>query len=111
MQMHLEIYKKCPSVNAIIHAHPPHAIAVSSHFPYSILAPNETEESYIVAPYKTPASLELAEEVAAFAQEFNSFILERHGAVTTGATMQEAFDRIEMLEHACKVHWLVKALK
>ena len=108
MLMHLAIYRKCPSVNAIIHAHPPYAIAVSFDFSAMILKLDETEEIGI-AQYKEPATVELAEEVASLAENFNSIILEQHGAVTIGATMQEAFNRLEMLEHACRVNWLIRA--
>ena len=110
MLMHLAIYRKCPSVNAVIHAHPPHTIAVSFDFSTMILKLDETEEVRI-AQYKKPASLELAEEVASLAENFSSIILEQHGAVTIGATIQEAFNRLEMLEHACRVNWLARAVK
>ena len=107
--MHLEIYKQCPSINAVIHAHPPHVVAYSlrdlgdGDFPQL----DETEP-IAVSHYNMPGSPHLALSVAAVARSYGSIILERHGAVTIGTTMQEAFNRMEMFEHACRVALLRK---
>jgi L-fuculose-phosphate aldolase len=60
------------------------------------------------APYALPGSAELGERIAAtFAQGFNCVVLENHGVVVGGPTLQLAFQRFETLEFAA--HTLIRA--
>jgi L-fuculose-phosphate aldolase len=55
------------------------------------------------APYALPGSARLGQTIAdAFAQGLNAVVLENHGAVVGGVTLQEAFQRFETLEFAAK---------
>ncbi len=56
------------------------------------------------APYELPGSEALGKRIAdTFAEGYNSVMLENHGVVIGGATLQEAFERFETLEFTAKI--------
>ncbi len=101
-RLHTEIYNKRPDINAVIHAHSPYAIAVS-------LAGINLEEMYITQPpiptteFALPSSKESPEKMEKFIMDYNWGILNRHGAVTYGVDIWEAFYRLEELEQVSKI--------
>jgi L-fuculose-phosphate aldolase len=56
-----------------------------------------------VAPYAPYGSAELAEGMVAALGGGSACLLGNHGAVTTGATLTEAYDRAVYLEYVCEV--------
>lgn len=107
--MHILIYKVRPDVQAIVHAHPVTATAVTVAgltFPSEIV----TEGALVLGasvptvPYAAPGSLELAALTAEYAQKANVLLLERHGAVAVGADLKEAWNRMETLEAVAKIY-------
>lgn len=107
-QMHLEVYKARPDVKAIAHAHPPMASAFSATG--AVIDTRYLSEPYAVigevayASYRLMGSLELALEVASAAKRANCVVMRNHGALATGRSMLEAFDRLEVLEAAARVN-------
>jgi L-fuculose-phosphate aldolase len=109
---HQAIYRNRPNVRAVVHAHPVSLVAFSINHtvPNMKLFP----ESWRIcgeigfAPYGVPGSEDLGKKIAEkFHEGFNSVILENHGVVTGGETLQDAFHRFETLEFAAKI--LIKA--
>lgn len=107
--LHVEVYKARPDVQAIIHAHPIVATAVTVAglpFPSSIV----TEGSLVLGPvvptvpYAAPGSQELAAACAEYAKKVNVFLMERHGASALGKDLNEALNRMETLEAVAKVY-------
>lgn len=107
--LHVLIYKTRPDVQAIVHAHPVVATAITVAgltFPSEIV----TEGALVLGPnvptvpYAAPGSLELAALSAEYAQKANVLLLERHGAVAVGASLTEAWNRMETLEAVAKVY-------
>lgn len=107
--MHVLIYKVRPDVQAIVHAHPVTATAVTVAgltFPSEIV----TEGALVLGtsvptvPYAAPGSLELAAMTAEYAQKANVLLLERHGAVAVGTDLKEAWNRMETLEAVAKIY-------
>lgn len=104
-KMHYEIYKLRPDVCAIIHAHPPFAVAFAlAHrdLPDDILP----ECSILLGrvpclPYVTPSTMELAREVAQGLAHRNAAFMANHGVITVGADLEEAYNRMELLEQTC----------
>jgi len=109
-RMHLAIYQQHPNIKAVIHTHPPFTIACAITaaaidqpiLPEMIL----TEPQIAVVPYLAPSSSELAERVAQALDASRTVLLQNHGLVTVGETLQEAFWRTERCEHLCKI-WLL----
>jgi len=107
--MHLEIYKRRPDVQAIVHAHPP----MGSVFTVCDVQLNTRliAESYAilgepaVAPYALTGTGELAVGVADSLGETGVCVLmKNHGVLTVGRSLIEAFDRMEVLENAARIN-------
>lgn len=107
--LHILTYKVRPDVNAIVHAHPVVATAVTVAgltFPSEIV----TEGAMVLGPsvptvpYAAPGSLELAALCAEYAQKANVLLLERHGAIALGTDLKEAWNRMETLEAVAKIY-------
>lgn len=112
--LHLEIYRTRPDVNAVVHAHPPYATAFASAgialtepvFPEMIVRFGEIP----LVPYATPGTERLAELVAEALVDHDAALLQNHGAITVGRTIEEACGLMEALEWTAKGLWLAKAL-
>lgn len=112
--MHLAIYRARPDVNAIVHAHPPYATAFAAAgtaltepvFPEMIVRFGEVP----LVPYATPGTDRLAELVAEAIQDHEALLLQNHGAITVGQTLEEACGLMEALEWTAKGLWFARAL-
>lgn len=106
--LHLTIYRKRQDVRAIIHAHPVTATALTvAGIPFA--ADIVTEGAMVLGavptvPYAPPGSSALAEGCGAAAETASAFLMERHGAVTVGADLKEAFYRMDTLEAVAKMY-------
>jgi L-fuculose-phosphate aldolase len=104
-KMHYEVYKLRPDVQAIIHAHPPFAVAfaLAHHdLPDDILPEATTLLGHVSClPYMTPSTIELACEVAEGLTHRNAVLMANHGAITVGVDLEEAYNRMELLEQTC----------
>lgn len=107
--MHLEIYKRHPHVQAIVHAHPPCTstfTVVRKPINVRLIA-----EAYAMvgvpamAPYALMGTPELAASVADGLKK-NTFcvLMENHGVLCVGDTLLQAFDRIEVLENTARIN-------
>jgi L-fuculose-phosphate aldolase len=54
-------------------------------------------------PFVMPGSQELADQIGLVMSEHDVCLLDHHGAVAVGHTLEEAQIRLETLEHAAKV--------
>lgn len=99
--MHRAIYRSSPA-EAIVHTHSPDATAVSAivdELPaihYYILRLGGG--SVRVAPFRPFGSDELAETVAEALIDRNTALLQNHGAISYGPTLEEAYERATLLE-------------
>lgn len=107
--MHLEIYRNRPDVNAVIHTHQVYAsvLAVLSRplpalFDEAVACMGDGVE---IIPYAPSGSPELAANVAArLANRCNCYIIQNHGALCLGTSMQKAFKNVELLEKCARVY-------
>lgn len=107
MGMHLEAYRRRPDVHAVIHAHPPLAIACTVAG-ISLAAPVLPEIVFHLgaiptAPYATPGTLDGAAAIHDLVREHDALLLDRHGSLTLGETLDQALLRLEWVEQAAKV--------
>jgi L-fuculose-phosphate aldolase len=106
-RLHLLTYRARPAVQAIVHAHPPTAVAatlagVSMHtewLPETIL----TLGAIPTAPYALTGTTEMFDAVAPYLADHNALLLSHHGALTMGTTLEQAFMRMEQVEHSAKI--------
>ncbi len=113
--MHLEIYKLLPRARAVVHAHPPHAtaFAVAGKTPPVGITP-EFEifiSRVMLCPYATPNSADFAATVRPFAKKFNTLLLQNHGVVTRGSSVEDACFKIEILDMYCQTVLAARALQ
>jgi len=106
LPMHLEIYHLRPEIGAIIHAHPPFTTAFTVAG-ISLSTPVLPEVFVMcgripTAAYATPSTIESAEVIRDLIKDHDVILLDHHGAVTCGKDLDEAFFRMEKLEHAAK---------
>jgi L-fuculose-phosphate aldolase len=63
-----------------------------------------------IAPYATPGTDEAAEVISPFIRQFDAIVLARHGSVTVGRDLREAYSKLEMLEHTAQILVLSRLL-
>jgi L-fuculose-phosphate aldolase len=112
--LHLAIMKHRPDVKAVVHCHPPHATAFAvarEPIPQCILPEVEVFMGEVpMAPYETPGSQKFAETVVPFLKATNTIILNNHGTVSFGKTLEEAYWKTEILDAYCRILLLAKQL-
>lgn len=107
--MHRRIYDLAPGAAAVVHTHSPFAVAVSTicdEVPavhYSVLRLGGP--TIRVAPYTTFGSDGLAGNVAGALADRTGALIQNHGTIAYGASLQEAYDRAQLLEWLCEVYW------
>ena len=114
ISLHIAVYHERQDVQAVVHAHPTTAVACT-------LAGVSLAESIIpevitalgtipTVPYMTPGTPELGLTIRPAIRQFDAIMLARHGSVTVGADLQEAYSKLEMLEHAAQILYLARLL-
>jgi L-fuculose-phosphate aldolase len=110
LPMHLAVYRHT-TARAVVHTHAVNATAVST------LVPELPLVHYMaatlggpvrVAPYETYGTDALAERMLEALEGRTGCLLQNHGTVTHGASLDQAYDRTAQLEWMCKV-WLTAA--
>ncbi len=109
----LYIYKNMPEVNAIIHTHQVYATAVgliSDKLPaVTSTLSNVTLGEVNVAPYSSPASLNMGIETVENINGKRAVILKHHGVVTVGGNLKEALYAAIYMEETAKAYLAAKA--
>lgn len=114
LPMHLEAYHRRPDVAAVVHAHPPITVALSiAGVPMDTpLLPEVIVLLGLIptAPYALSSSEEGATAIRELIRDHDAIILQRHGTLTVGATLTEAFMRLETVEQNARIHHLLAQL-
>jgi L-fuculose-phosphate aldolase len=114
MQMHLEVYRQRPDVNAVVHAHPPIATGFAvAGIPLdrAVLAEVVTTLGSVpIAEYATPSTKELPEAVRQYVKAHDGMLLANHGALTIGADLFSAYYKMETIEHFAKISLVARLL-
>ena len=61
-------------------------------------------------PYQMPTTWQFANDVGAAMRQAEAALLENHGSVAVGATLQAAFNKMEIVERAAQILYLAKLL-
>ena len=106
-EMHRVIYVVNPAVNAVCHSHPTTA-SLFSALKNPIRTDLIAESWYLLGevakvPYALMGTQGLADNVAEYAVKYSTMLLENHGALATGKSLINAFDRLEVLEQAAQM--------
>jgi len=106
--LHLEIFHELPEINAVVHAHPPHATAFAVagiDVPSCVLPEVEIFIGQVpIAQYDTPGSKTFAETILPHLRnKANTILLANHGVVACDASLEQAYFHIETLDSYCQV--------
>ncbi|MFF7724744.1 class II aldolase/adducin family protein [Streptomyces luteogriseus] len=107
LPMHLAVYRTTGAL-AVVHTHAVHATAVStlvSELPLIHYMAAALGGPVRVAPYATYGTDELADNMLRALADRSGCLLQNHGTVTHGATLDQAYDRTAQLEWMCRL-WL-----
>ncbi len=108
--MHLEVYRRRPDVNAVIHAHPPFSTALTiaekpfpvEYVPEVLIALGEVP----TAAYATPGTQGMADSIHELILEHNCILLSHHGSLNVGSTLEEALIALERMEYTAYTFWI-----
>lgn len=107
MAMHLLIYDMRPDINAVVHAHPACATAfAAAGIPLNKALISEVVLSLGCIPlteYGTPGTHELTDALKPYVPNFDALLLANHGVVTYGVDLEDAFNRMDTVEHFAKI--------
>lgn len=112
--IHLVSYHERADVRAVLHCHPPHAVALTIAgidlqtpvIPEIIV----TIGGIPTAPYGTPGTDELPESIRAIVRCSDTVVMKNHGSVTLGTNLLDAFKKLDMLEHTARILWLAHSV-
>lgn len=114
-KLHLAVYRNNKDVRAVVHTHPLYATAFACMglpLKSEALAEAKYQLGDIpLAPFAEPGTVEAAESVVPFCSRYNGALLEKHGLVTWGATLTEAYFRTEMAEFLAKITYHIHTYK
>jgi L-fuculose-phosphate aldolase len=114
LEVHRCIYKNTPAL-AVVHAHPPYAVALS--FTEKEIVPPDVEGRALLS--KVPilsAEMEmkaekLAEKIARLLSECRVVLVRGHGSFAASQLLEEAYYYTVVLEQSCRLLYLLKALQ
>jgi L-fuculose-phosphate aldolase len=114
--MHTGIYKARSEVHAIVHTHARYSTTLAClawEIPpvHYMLAALSEEGRVPLAPYATHGT----EELAGYASEalngaHSACLLQNHGTITVGSSMEEAYHRTETLEEMAEIYYRARTL-
>jgi L-fuculose-phosphate aldolase len=114
LDMHLFIYQQRSDANAVVHAHPIYATGfATARMPLDKHLLPEVVFGLGAIPlarYATPSTKEVAESIAPYVKTSTAILLENHGVVTFGKDLDDAFFKMEKVEHAAHIAFVARLL-
>lgn len=115
IHMHLACYRARKDIGAVVHTHPVFitalGIAVTGLEDISYEAKVHLKGGIVSLPYIKPGSKELGNAVGTAVRKHNAVLLKRHGLLTVGKDIKEAFLRTLAAERAAMVYIYSKGAK
>ena len=112
-RFHRDIYENKKEAHAIVHAHSPHATAVSSHGkpipPFHYMIALAGGDDIKCAEYATFGTRELSQNIINALEKRKACLMSNHGQVAFGYNLKQAFELAQEVENICQQY--VIALK
>ncbi len=112
-RIHRDIYVNKEEADAIVHAHSPHATAVSSHRksipPFHYMIALAGGDDIKCAEYATFGTEELSKNVVRALENRSACLMSNHGQVAFAKNLEDAFELAQEVENIC--HQYTIALK
>jgi L-fuculose-phosphate aldolase len=107
LALHLAVYQTRPDVSAVLHAHPP----IANAFTFAGESLDQCVIPEVVlgfgtiptTAYATPSSDEGPQVIRDLIKDHDGLLLQRHGSLTVGATLRDAYYKLEKIEHAAVI--------
>ena len=114
-ELHRAIYRARPDVQAVVHAHPPYATACAvAGFSLAVPVMVEPVVSLGVGipsvPFFMPKSDHGLATVAEASTRADAVIIEGHGPLAFGPSLETAYLRMELVEHQAKIQTIARSL-
>ncbi len=106
--LHLAVYARRPDVGAVVHAHPPAATALACagsrllEKPFMAEAVVSLGAAIPTVPFALPGR-EACAALAPFLAEHDAVLLANHGVLACGVDVEQAYLRLELVEHLARV--------
>jgi len=112
--MHTAIYRTRDNVQGVVHSHAPTATAfgvagieiIPTLIEMFLFIPNGVP----IVPFEIPGTQELAEAVQKKIKDFDAVILENHGIVTVGPSIEDACNLNIIVEECAKTQFIATLL-
>ena len=112
-RFHRDIYVNKKGAQAIVHAHSPHATAVSSHGksvpPFHYMIALAGGDDIKCAEYATFGTEELSKNIIKALENRSACLMSNHGQVAFGKNLEDAFELAQEIENIC--HQYIIALR
>ena len=108
ISLHLAVYARRPDVGAVVHAHPPNATAIACSRGNPIERPFIAEAvvslgAIIPKVAFAPPGDAARDALAPWCEQVDAVLLGNHGVLAWGANLEQAFLRLELVEHLAKI--------
>lgn len=117
INLHLAAYKAREDIAAVVHAHPPFAMARGlvggGGEDFEIVVPEAIVSIGDVIPaarYAFPGSVEHEQIIAEALSRCDVFMMAGNGVLSVGRDVKEAYLRMELLEHLLKIDYYAKSM-
>jgi L-fuculose-phosphate aldolase len=113
-RIHHDIYRARPEVQAVVHAHSPHAVSLSClrrgipSFHYMVAAAGGKDIR--CAAYATFGTQALSDAVLAALQDRRACLMANHGQVAVGASLDAALSLAVEVEELCAQYWRARLI-
>jgi len=114
LKLHLACYRLRPDITSVVHSHSPYSTAyaiankpiTTKAYPEMIIAFDQIP----VIAYGTPSTDEVYAELHKVIDKTDVFLISRHGIVSVGKNLYDAFFKIEAAESIAKTLTIAKVL-
>lgn len=111
--MHLEVYRKCPDVNAVLHASPfwtTFAACTDIRIKTNLFIESMYyDEELLHIPYFHAGSKELAEAVSDVADKTHVILMDHHGVLVYDRNLGECRSALEVTDNVCHMNIVAKS--
>ena len=108
LALHRACHRARPDISCVIHAHPPTATgfcvanrSLGEHFMAEPVV--SLGKSIPLVPFFPPKSKELENEIERALQHADVIMMANHGVLAVGGSFEQAFLRLELVEHLAKI--------
>jgi L-fuculose-phosphate aldolase len=115
LQLHRAAYDARPDISVVMHAHPPTSCAFAVAgvpIPHPMMAEPVVSLGCEIpmVPYHRPGDPKLSDAIAEALQRADVILLERHGLLSVGGGFEQAYLRMELVEHLANIGFKARQL-